>query len=114
MIPDRILCGITDYNVRARLLRDENLSLNKAAVQTCRAAERSKVQAQSPQESHTNNVNVCQVDRLTHKKSNHDKSNRSNKAKSDQVSNTFDCGKLVVGMGQDCALPMVKNVSVRS
>ncbi len=38
LIRDRIVCGIKDNNVRARLLREADLTLEKA-IDTCRANE---------------------------------------------------------------------------
>ena len=45
LIKDRIVCGITSDQVRARLLRESDLTLTKA-VDICRAAEATTAQAQ--------------------------------------------------------------------
>jgi len=43
LIKDRIVCGIHNAELKARLLREEDLTLQKA-IHMCRAAERSKTQ----------------------------------------------------------------------
>ena len=45
LIKDRIVCGIDDKSVRERLLRDNDLTLDKA-INTVRAAETSKTQVE--------------------------------------------------------------------
>ena len=45
MIKDRIVCGIDDKSVRERLLRDNDLTLDKA-INIVRAAETSKTQVE--------------------------------------------------------------------
>ena len=52
LIRDRIVCGIYSDEVRARLLRDPELTLTKA-VDTCRTAELSKSHLKSIVESQT-------------------------------------------------------------
>ena len=44
LIQDRIICGMLDNSVRERLLRQENLTLDKT-LQLCRAAETTRAQA---------------------------------------------------------------------
>ena len=44
LVRDRIVCGIPDNGLRERLLRESNLTLEKA-VETCRAAETTRAQA---------------------------------------------------------------------
>ncbi|KAK3084719.1 hypothetical protein FSP39_017965 [Pinctada imbricata] len=46
LIKDRIVCGITDESCRARLLRENDLTLNKA-LDICRSSEASSLQIKS-------------------------------------------------------------------
>ena len=46
LIQDRIICGILDDGLRERLLRQDNLTLDKT-LQVCRAAEQTRAQAQA-------------------------------------------------------------------
>lgn len=55
LIKDRLVCGIGSSALRERLLREEDLDLNKAS-QICHAAIASRVQSQNIKREHDSNV----------------------------------------------------------
>lgn len=63
MIKDRLVCGILDNALRERLLREENLDLEKA-LKLCRATEAVKVQAK---ELFSDSCKVDAVNKNTHR-----------------------------------------------
>ena len=65
LIRDRIVCGTKSEEVRQRLLRAEELSLDKA-ISVCRAEEESKKSVQYLTESHC--TKVCDLKRQTSRK----------------------------------------------
>ena len=65
LIMDRIICGILDDGLRERLLRQENLTLDKTLV-VCRAAEQTRAQAQAL--SSGENASNFPVDTLSRQK----------------------------------------------
>ena len=63
LIKDRLVCGIPDNSVRERLLREQDLNLEKA-IRMCRAAETVKTQAK---ELFSESCNVDAVKRDAHR-----------------------------------------------
>ena len=62
MIRDRLVLGVTNTRVRERLLREENLNLEKA-VKICQAAEATERQIQTlstEKGASSSDVNYCQ------------------------------------------------------
>ena len=59
LIRDRIVCGITNQSLRERLLREADLTLEKA-LNTCRASEHSKQQLKTISEAQNANVDFLQ------------------------------------------------------
>ena len=83
LIRDRIVIGISDSSMRARLLRERDLTLNKA-IDMCRASEQATCQL--IELDHGNEV----VQYTKHNKSNH-KNNKVQNDKKSRGSNVTNC-----------------------
>ena len=83
LIRDRIVIGISDSSMRARLLRESDLTLNRA-IDMCRASE--KATCQQSELDHDSEV----VQYTKHKKSNH-KNNKAQNDKKRRGSNVTNC-----------------------
>jgi len=66
VIRDRIVCGLYSDNVRARLLRESQLTLQKA-LDMCRAAESSDQQMQNMTASTDMPLNVVKSKKASYK-----------------------------------------------
>ena len=64
LIRDCIVCGVTNYQVRARLLREPDLSLNKA-VDICRANKATQSHLKALHEENEVTVNKLSKMKLT-------------------------------------------------
>lgn len=82
LVCDRIVCGITNVQVRGRLLREADLTLGKA-IDICRASEITSSQVKAL----TEEVEVNRI-RATKPQSNKEKSNTINREQ-----NEFNCSR---------------------
>ncbi|PIK34848.1 hypothetical protein BSL78_28326 [Apostichopus japonicus] len=106
LIRDRVVCGITNDAVRARLLRDDKLTL-ETAIQICRASEISQTQAQSLQENNvTSHIHACQTEKNKRGSTKNRQNNKgsTNKVGSDRIRLTV--GSVGAAMGQNNASRM--------
>ncbi|XP_041472642.1 uncharacterized protein K02A2.6-like [Lytechinus variegatus] len=95
LIRDRIVLGTNDPDVRARLLRGENLTLQKV-IDVCRSAEVTKQQLKSIESAstHTESVQAVYKKHVKPRKANsgHEKSHSKGQQKTQMIRNCKYCG----------------------
>ena len=94
LIRDRVVCGNTSKTLRERLLREDDISLEKAA-QLCLAAETTKVQIKQMHEEDHNAQAFAReskdIDAVRHKQTRDKEHRNKTQASMQDKSNTFYC-----------------------